>query len=83
MEIVEFLIAKRANTKMTTNEERSALWIASKVCNGCVFLYMLLSCNILIQYGHLKVAEFLVGNGAKVDRADERDQTPLSIASRV
>ena len=83
MEIVEFLIAKRANTKMTTNEERSALWIASKVCNGCVFLYMLLSCNILIQYGHLKVAEFLVGKGAKVDRADEDGITALLIASFV
>ena len=83
LEIVEFLIAKGANTKMKTNGERSALWIASKVCNGCVFVYVFLSCNILFQNGHLKVVEFLVGNGAKVDRADERDQTPLSIASRV
>ena len=70
MEIVEFLIAKGANTKMTTNEEASALWIVSKVCNGCAFLYMLFCCNILIQNGHLKVVEFLVGNGAKVDRAE-------------
>ena len=83
LEIVEFLIAKGANTKMTTNEEASALWIASQVCNGCVFVYVLLSCNTLFQNGHLKVVEFLVGNGAKVDRADEDGISPLSIASQV
>ena len=36
-----------------------------------------------MQEGHLKVVEFLVEKGAKVDQADFRGVTPLWMASQV
>ena len=41
----------------------------------------LLTCYF--QNGRLDVVKFLIEKGAKVDRVDKRDITPLSIASEV
>ena len=48
-----------------------------------VFLSSKMNLQFLMQEGHLKVVEFLIEKGAKVDQATVRGVTPLQTASGV